>query len=76
MSLLGIIEPLQCTKCPFLDCYEKGTCYQCNCFLDTTLNLNLHCDNDTAPLDCPLRDGRIISVKIKDDHLVLGRDYQ
>ena len=76
MSLINRIEPLQCTKCPFLNCYERGTCYICKCFLDETLNLDEHCDNKTAHLDCPLRDGRIIVVKVKNGHLLIGEKYQ
>ena len=76
MSELCSIEPFQCDKCPFLDCYEKGTCYQCKCYLDNDLKLEDHCDYKTAPTNCPLLDGRIISVRVEDDNLVIGMDYQ
>jgi len=76
MSVLSSIEPLMCDKCPFLDCYEKGTCYECNCHLDNDVNVENHCDHKTYPPDCPLRNGMVISIKEEDGKLVIGKDYQ
>ena len=76
MSLLSSCEPLRCDKCPFIDCYEKGACYKCKCFLNKTLNLEKECDNKTYHINCPLLDGRVVVIRVQDNHLVIGRDYQ
>lgn len=76
MSVLSSVEPLQCDKYPFLDCYEKGTCYKCSCYLNKTLKLEDHCDYKTAPTNCPLLDGRIMMFKVKDNQLVISMNYQ
>ncbi len=76
MSLISSCEPLNCDSCPFLDCYEKGSCYQCYCFLNKTIDLDDHCDHKTYPLDCPLLDGMVMEIKVIDGNLLIGHDHQ
>lgn len=76
MSILSNTQPLMCDTCPFLDCYEQGTCYQCKCFLDESIKVECHCDHKTYPSDCPLKSGMIVTIIETDGKLVIGRDYQ
>jgi len=74
MSLLSAVQPLMCDTCPFLKKKKKGTCYNCYCYLDKTINLDDHCDNKTYPIDCPLTDGRVVTIKAENGHLLIERD--
>ena len=76
MSIQSTSKPLMCDNCPFLDCYEKGTCYECKCSLDESIYVECHCDNKTYPSICPLRNGMVITIKEMDGKLIIGRDYQ
>ena len=74
MSLSSTCEPLECRSCPFMKCEEKDTCYNCECFLDTTLNLDNFCDYGKYPLGCLLLDGQIITIKVEKGHLIIERN--
>ena len=62
---------------PFLDCYEKGTCYKCKCFLDGNITLDLLCDEDlTHHPDCPLLEGLIVVIQEERGKLSIGYTYK
>ena len=75
MSKSNTCEPLRCRSCPFMQCDERDTCYKCECFLDTTINLDKFCDEDEKhPTSCPLLKGLVITIKVEKEHLIIGRD--
>ena len=76
MSILSNTTPLMCDTCPFFNCYEQGTCYECKCFLDKSIEVEYHCDHKTYPLDCPLKNGMIVIIKEIDGKLIIGKDYR
>ena len=76
MSLLSRCEPLACDSCPFERCDEASTCYRCFCSLDSKIKTDVHCDEGTHPDNCPLLDGKVITIKEENGNLVIGHDYK
>jgi hypothetical protein len=76
MSLIKVEKSLRCGHCPFLDCYERGTCYECKCFLDKTMKIEHFCDHGGHPLNCPLLDGRTVAVWAEKGMLKIVRDHE
>jgi hypothetical protein len=76
MSVVTVdVGKLCCDICPFIDCYEKGTGYQCHCYMDNSIELDGYCDNETSPVNCPLKTGLIVQVSMsRDGDLILGND--
>jgi hypothetical protein len=74
-ALYENVGKLCCDICPFINCYEKGSCYECNCFLDDSIELDDYCDNKTSPEKCPLKTGLIVIVSMsRDGDLLMGED--
>ena len=76
MSILFSHELLACDTCPFLSCYERGTCYQCKCYIDGDIDIQDHCDCKTCPSECPIKNGMIITIEEQDGKLAIGRSYK
>ena len=80
MSMMVTVEELMCDTCTFLNCYEKGTCYNCKCFLgkytDEEVDVTSHCDNKTYPSNCPLANGMISTFWAEDGKLHIGQSFQ
>lgn len=75
-ALTEVVGKLCCDICPFLDCYEKGTCYECNCFIDDSIKVENHCDHKTIPDKCPLMTGLRVTISAsKDGELLVGNGY-
>lgn len=71
-----IVGRLNCRLCPFISCYEKGTCYQCHCYLNNKLNLEKYCDDETLHPQCLLMTGeRIIISATQEGELIIGHDF-
>jgi len=54
--------------CPFFDCYERGTCYQCRCsLLDKELFNCVDGEDQESSIDpdCPLRKHEVIVRLLK-----------
>ncbi len=69
---------LNCHICPFLDCYENGTCYNCNCYIEESLkDIEIHCDDKTLHPDCPLMKGLKVKVYTSEDgDLIIKSNYE
>ena len=57
-----------------MKCDERDTCYDCECFLDTTLNLDKFCDDGKYPLGCPLLDGKVIKFCFHNGNLIIKKE--
>lgn len=68
---------LNCKECPFLKCYEEGTCYQCYCYMDLSLRLESQCDDETLHPDCPLMKGLNVRIYASEDgNLMIRNDWK
>ena len=76
MGVLKITEKLCCDNCIFMTCYERGTCYDCECYLDSILNVERHCDQKTHPTNCPLLDGRPVTIKATAETLTIEKVFK
>ena len=74
-------KKLKCNNCLFLK-YDQKTCYSClatyitnqRCLLNENVDIVSHFIKGIYPKNCPLLDGRVITIKVEKEHLIIGRD--
>ncbi|HUU88351.1 MAG TPA: hypothetical protein VMX17_11435 [Candidatus Glassbacteria bacterium] len=69
MSLLSSVEDLKCVICPF---FNKNI-FNRKCFLDSNTTIT---DENSYPSNCPMLDGRVITVQALNGKLIIQRDYE
>ena len=67
MSSLSTVENLKCIKCPFFEAQEY------KCFLDQNVKIE---DENSFPPYCPMLDGKVVTIKVRNGKLIIGRDYE
>jgi len=72
MSLLSSCTKLECKSCPFFDCLVRGS--EPICFISKSLILSRYVSHGHH-LDCPLLDGKEITIKSEDGMLIIRRDW-
>lgn len=67
MGLLNTVENLKCVICPFFEEREY------ECFLDQNVKIE---DENSFPPYCPMLDGRVVTIKVRNGKLIIERDYE